>query len=163
MTQNRTVAAMRVVIAAIIALVLAAGGWLWMSPRWALDDLRDAARHGDAKRIMAYVDQQALRRSLADIVVDDMRRDYAGTADVSAMIAQQRRRLVRKIGGDELVRAVVDGPRNRKDATGVAGPGVTVNRTGVTTFVAGRNDARGRPHGVVFRLGITGWRITDVR
>ncbi len=55
-----------IIIGAIVALLIAAGGWYWASPGYALIQLRDAAAEGDADALEDRIDFAAVRESLKD-------------------------------------------------------------------------------------------------
>lgn len=157
--------ALRVAVATLTALAMAGGAWLWTSPQWTLSDLRDAGRRGNTGRIVAYIDQAQLRKAVRGRIIDELRRTYNGSADVSVEIDRQNTRIASEMTPEKLARIVEGrGPVGKRDmGSGVNAEGIAVIRTGLTSFVAGRRDARGQPRGVVFRLQGLGWRITDVQ
>lgn len=156
---------LRVAVAALIAIATGVAGWLWMSPQWALGDLRDAGRRGNTEQIIAYIDQQSLRKALTGRIVNDFRRTYNGTADISVAIDQQADHIARETTPEKLAGIVEGrGAVGKNDmGSGVNAEGISIIRTGVTSFVAGRKNTRGEPRGVVFQLDGLGWRVTDVQ
>jgi hypothetical protein len=54
----------KAILAGIAALVVAAGGWYWLSPGLAMQGLRDAALAGDKDELRERVDFPAIRESL---------------------------------------------------------------------------------------------------
>ena len=54
----------KVVLAGAAAIVLAAGGWYWLSPGLAMNGLKDAALAGDKEELRDRVDFPAIRESM---------------------------------------------------------------------------------------------------
>ncbi|TCM19040.1 DUF2939 family protein [Novosphingobium sp. PhB165] len=54
----------KAVLAVVAAIVVAAGGWYWLSPGLAMKGLRDAALAGDKDELRERVDFPAIRESL---------------------------------------------------------------------------------------------------
>ncbi|RYD86233.1 MAG: DUF2939 domain-containing protein, partial [Sphingomonadales bacterium] len=54
----------RILIAVALIAALAAGGWYWASPWWAVQSMRDAAEARDADSLLRHVDHATLRENL---------------------------------------------------------------------------------------------------
>ncbi|MGZ2411907.1 DUF2939 family protein [Sphingomonas sp. F9_3S_D5_B_2] len=65
---------MRKVMAIVLVVVLAVGGWWYASPLWTLHELRAASEERNAAKVSRYVDYPALRQDLKG----DLRRYITG-------------------------------------------------------------------------------------
>ena len=150
-------------LAALAAGVLAAL-WLWISPQWALDDLRDAAARGDRRRIAGRVDLPALREDLSEQIAATLAGILAQqggsgrlTRDTAMQAMAMSHQMVDRMVSDKALGTMLA-------ADAAKGPGVGgdvgIVRESPRRFVAG---APGSTAGVVFALQGVTWRVVGVR
>jgi hypothetical protein len=159
-----------------VVLLVAAGGWFWVSPIMAMHALAVSARAGDRDALAQEVDFPAVRQSLKDQLKAAMVGKAAADKDGSGALAALGMMFVAAIA-DSAIDAVVspDGIKTLVDAGKVQKPGAgpddaqrehpqwVIARKGLDRFTARpvtRDD--GKPPVLVFRREGLSWRLADI-
>lgn len=158
-----------ILIAAAALLIAAPAGWYFGSPWWTLWRIREAARAGDAERLAAYVDFEALRAQTRDEVRSSVgsllgrlhpNAQEGALADLAARALS--RRVVEPAVGPELLKLWMKG-LSFGGGSGQNPYRPIVEHHGLDAFVM--RDARDPDHGaaLTFRRHGLGWKVERIR
>lgn len=162
---------MRKIVAAVIAVLIAAAAWWYVSPIWTLRAMRDAAKQHDAARLSAYVDYPALREDLKAKLGRYMSNEAAkvsgnagsklGAAIATAFLGPVVDAAASPEGVEAMF-AVESGEKNgaSKRAPVTAGGHPVIDRDALASFhVHGEDASKGA---LIFRLEGLRWKLVGV-
>ncbi|HEX8302418.1 DUF2939 domain-containing protein [Sphingomonas sp.] len=155
----------RVLVALLLIAAVAAGGWYWASPWWALQSMKDAAEARDVTALSRHVDYPAVRASLKRQLRARMESGERDDGVLGALVAGGiAERLVDIAVTPEGMRVIFAAAplagEPEPGRVGLKASDMLVRRDSIDRFSMIRRD--GKPGTLVFRLRGARWMLTEI-
>ena len=155
---------------AVIAIVIAAAGWWYVTPIWTLQAMRDAAKNHDTARLSEHVDYPALRQNLKAELGAYLAREAAkgagdsgsklGAAIAMAFVGPVVDAAVSPQGVEAMFAVESRGQDATLKVPVRAGDHPIISRAGLSTFrVYGEDPSKGA---LVFHLEGLVWKLAGI-
>jgi len=155
----------RILIALALIAAVAAGGWYWVSPWWAVQSMKDAAEARDVDALSRHIDYTALRENMKHRLRERMDSGARDAGVLGGLVASGlAERLVDIALTPEGMRVIfAAAPLAAEPEPGkvrLKASDMMMKRDGIDRFRMVRRD--GKPGALIFRLRGASWMLTDI-
>lgn len=155
----------RFLIALALIAALAAGGWYWASPWWAVQSMKDAAEARDVDALSRHIDYSALRENMKRRLRERMDNGARDGGMLGGLVASGiAERLVDIALTPEGMRVIFAAAplaaESERGRVKLKASDMEIKRDGIDRFRMVRRD--GKPGALIFRLRGASWMLTDI-